>query len=107
MDNQRKWPVTLTVDVEPEGLKHIVEEGRLLEFVDAFSALADAHIKVQIVDKLAEAAVGQTDLSSGMHIAVGFWVDDPYGTPPKPWPRPHRWIRDITNIVQAGEAQLG
>jgi hypothetical protein len=37
---EKEWPVTLKVEIEPEGLKRVVEEGRLIEFVDAFSTLA-------------------------------------------------------------------
>ena len=86
---EKEWPVTLRVDVEPEGLKRVVEQGRLLEFVEAFSTLAAGHIKVQLVEHLAAAGTGAIQAGKGIDIAIGFDVDDPYGTPPKPWPWPH------------------
>lgn len=88
MSKERAWPVTLKVDIEPKGLKRVVEQGRLLEFVDAFSTLAAGHIKVQLVEQLAEAGVGLAQAGKPVDIAIGFDVDDPYGTPPKPWPWP-------------------
>lgn len=105
MSKERKWPVTLKVDIEPEGLKRVVKEGRLIEFVNAFSTLASEHIKIQLVEGLAKAGVGLAKIDGGVSIAVGFDIDDPYGTPPKPWPWPwpkamlgaalEREVRDI------------
>ena len=87
----KEWPITLKVDIEPEGLKQVVEEGRLIEFVDALSTLASEHIQVKLVDEMARASVGLTEVNKGVHMVVGFLPDDPYGTPPKPWPLP--WSR--------------
>jgi len=92
LGKERTWPVTLKVDIEPEGLKRVVEEGRLMEFVGAFSGLAAGHIKGEIVEQLAEAGVGLTKVGEGISIVIGFDVDDPYGTRPKPWPWPP-WSR--------------
>lgn len=89
MSKERVEPVTLKVEIDPEGLKRVVEQGRLLEFVDTFSNLAAGHIKVQLVEQLAEAAVGLAESGKGISFAIAFDVDDPYGTPPKPWPGPH------------------
>jgi len=86
MSKEKKWPITLKVDIEPEGLKRIVEEGRLMEFVHAFSTLASEHIKVEVVERLAQAGVGLAKPGEAISIAIGFDPDDPYGTPPKPWP---------------------
>ena len=83
MSKERAWPITLKVSVEPEGLKRIVEEGRLLEFADAFSTLAAEHIKVQLAETVLAGAAGE-----GLVFVVGFDPDDPYGTGPKPWPWP-------------------
>jgi hypothetical protein len=90
---ERNWPVTLKVDIEPEGLKRVVEQGRLLEFVDAFSTLAAGHIRVQLVEQLARAGVGLAEAGRGMDFAIGFDVDDPYRTGPKPWPGPWPGLR--------------
>ena len=91
MGKERVWPVTLKVDIEPNGLKRVVEEGRLMEFVSAFSTLAAEHIKGQIVEQLAEAGVGLKNAGEGISMVIGFDIDDPYGTGPKPWPWP--WPR--------------
>jgi len=96
---EKEWPVTLKVEIEPERLKRVVEEGRLIEFVDAFSTLASEHIKVKLVDEMARAGVGLAEPDKGLSIAVGFYIDDPYGTPPKPWPWP--WFR----LMNAGLKQ--
>ena len=97
MSMERSWPVTLKVDIDPDGLKRVVEQGRLLEFVDSFSTLAAGHIKVQVVEELARTGVGLTEAGAGIAIAIGFDVDDPYGTPPKPWPGP------LVSMYQARE----
>jgi hypothetical protein len=91
MGKEAEWPVTLNVHIEPEGLKRVVEEGRLTEFVGAFSSLAAVHIADRLVDQLARAGVGLTEVDRGVSIDIGFDVDDPYGTGPKPWPRPWPW----------------
>lgn len=91
METERKWPVTLKVDIEPEGLRRVVEEGRLMEFVNVFSTLAGEHIKVQLVEELAKAGAGLVKPGEGVSIAIGFDTDDPYGTGPKPWPWPRPW----------------
>lgn len=85
----RKWPVTLKVDIEPEALKRVVEEGRLMEFVEAFSTLAAGQIKGKIVDQLTKAGAGVARAGGGMAFAMGYDIDDPYITgPPGPWPWP-------------------
>ena len=89
MEKTKKWPVTLKVEIEPEGLKRAVKEGRLMEFVDAFSTLAGEHIRAKVVDELAKAGTGLTSVGEGIGFAVGFDIDDKYGTGPKPpWPWP-------------------
>lgn len=82
---EKEWPITLKVDIEPEGLKQVVEEGRLLEFVDALSTLASEHIQVKLVDEMARASVGLSEVNKGIHLVVGFLPEDPYGTGPWPW----------------------
>jgi hypothetical protein len=111
MSKERKWPVALKVDIEPEGLKRVVKEGRLMEFVNAFSTLASEHIKVQLVEQLAKAGVGLAKLGESVSIAIGFDVDDPYGTPPKPWPWPKAMLgavleHEVRNIVRKELAQM-
>ncbi len=88
MGKKRRWPVTLEVNIAPEGLKQVVEDGRLLEFVDVFSTLAGQHIRAQLIEELAKAGTGVTDPGGGISIDVGFLLDEPYGTGPFPWPWP-------------------
>jgi len=86
-----KYPVTLQLDVDKAGLKRVVEDGRLLEFADALSTLASRGIRQQLVEQIAEAAVGVREKGAGIKIVIGFDVDDPYGTGPKPGPFPWPW----------------
>jgi hypothetical protein len=45
------------------------------------------------VEKLAEAGVGLAEVGGEFSISIGFDIDDPYGTGPKPWPWPRRsWV---------------
>lgn len=80
MNKESKWPITLKVDIEPEALKRVVEEGRLSDFVNAFPALAAGHIKAQIVEQLAK--------GEGVRMEIGYLVDDDedFGTAPGPPP---------------------
>ncbi len=88
MSKKSEWPAKLRVDIEPEGLKRVVEEGRLMEFVHVFSTLASEHIKVKLVDEIAKASVGLTQVGKGISIEVGFFIDDKYGTGGPPIPKP-------------------
>lgn len=83
---KQRNPVRLQLTIEQGSLKKIVEEGRLMEFVDALSALASAQIKSQVIDQLARTGVERA--GGGLSISVGFDDDNPYGTIPKPWPWP-------------------
>lgn len=88
MSKESEWPAKLSVVIEPEGLKRVVKEGRLMEFVHAFSTLASEHIKVKLVDEIAKASVGLAEVGKGISFEVGFFINDKYGTKP---PRPPRW----------------
>jgi hypothetical protein len=98
VSKEESWPITLRVEIQPEGLKQIVEEGRLVEFVDAFSTLAAEHIQVQVVDQVLAGAA-----SEGLVFVVGFDPEDPYGTGPKPWP----WGRLIRFGVRQELERMG
>lgn len=95
MNKEGAWPATVKVDIEPEGLKRVVKDGRLIEFVDTLSTLAAEQIKTQIVEKVAAAGVGLSKQGEGVSIVVGFEIDDKYGTGPKPrpWPWPWPWFK--------------
>lgn len=103
MKQTTEYPVQLSVRIPPQSIKRIVEEKRLLEFAEAFSSLAAAQLKVQLVEELARAGTGLATAGQGVQIDLGFLADDPYGTPPKPWPWPEvlagKFLEDIRTIV--------
>ena len=73
----------LTYAVSPEGLKQIVESGRLLEFANTVAASAAAEIHAQIVDQVSRAAVGG-GLKGGISVdAVNVFEGGDFGTVPK------------------------
>ena len=84
MGKEGEWPVLVSVQIEPKGLGQLAEQGRLMEFVNAFSSLAAAQIKSQLVEHLVEAG---PDQAVDMH--MGFKLVRDYGTGPFPWPP--RW----------------
>jgi hypothetical protein len=83
MDNDKEWPVTLKVNIEADGLKRLAEKGRLMEFVSAFSEIAAAQMKAQLIEHLAEMGPDQA-----VNIQLGFALERDYGTGPLPWPPP-------------------
>jgi hypothetical protein len=102
MGKESELPVNLSVEIKAEDLKRVVEEGRLMEFVDAFSGLAGEAIRGYIMDHLAKAGVGLAEVGEGFSISVGFDVDDPFITGPfprppfphpQPSPIPYPWAR--------------
>jgi len=76
--------VTVRVEMEPDGLKRLKEEGKLVAFVDALPMMMAGSIKAAVVEKLAE---GQL---AGASVDFGYVIDDfPTGPwPPGPWPGP-------------------
>jgi hypothetical protein len=97
----RSHPIKLNLTIEPASLKKIVEQGRLMEFADALSTLAAAHIKYELVEHVTKAKVG------ALSISVGFDDDGEYGMwrPPKPFPPRGIWedaMREVAikEIVQ-------
>ena len=93
MPDTKRHPINLSLTIEPASIKKIVEQGRLMEFADALSTLAAAHIKAELVDKVAKAGSG------AFSVVVGFDDDDRYGTPPKPWPWPRGIWEDALREV--------
>ena len=86
----------LTLKIEPEALRAIIAEGRLLEFVDN---AARAQIAAQIVDQLAQASLEPAGAQGG--VAVDFallFEGGDYGTKPH-WPH--------FGVTQLGEAEAG
>ena len=87
----------LTLKIEPEALRAIIAEGRLLEFVDTAANAARAQIAAQIVDHLAQASLEPAGAQGG--VAVDFallFEGGDYGTKPH-WPH--------FGVTQLGEAE--
>ena len=109
MDPRTKLPVNLTVQIEPASLKKIVETGHLAEFLDAFSALAAAHIQSEIINHVATGSAG------GLNITRGFDDEPGYGNGPRHWPYPRGIFEDVlrerakasaANIVEKTETEM-
>jgi hypothetical protein len=98
----------LTFRVEPEALRSIISSGRLLEFADTVAAQAAAQISAQLVQHIAEGALGTKGLESGTGAEVSYILvtgdgEPGFGTSP----RPPRWIvSSIDNIQSVGLRQL-
>ncbi len=78
------------VEINQDGLKKLVEAGKLGEFMEGFSAAIGDELKAKITESLAKSAIGRTAVSG---ISVGCGVDADgdyrYGTgigPKGPWP---------------------
>jgi hypothetical protein len=97
-----RTPATLRVEIETESLKKVVEDGRLMEFVETASALAAQQIRYQVVERLAEAGVGIHQLEEAVIVRAGILMDDEFGTrPPIPFP-PRRW-GELVVVSPAGQ----
>jgi hypothetical protein len=107
MNDAKGWPVRLHLEMDPDGLKKVVEEGRLLEFVNTLAANAAGRIKIEVVDQLTKAGVGATKVGAGLNISFGFDIDDKYGTRPPhphphgpwPWPWPWPWAQVVAGSI--------
>jgi hypothetical protein len=88
----------LTLDVDPEALKQVIASGRLMEFAATMANEAAAQISAQLVDKVADMAIGG---SSGSGISASFVLEGgDFGTVP---PRPKFGVgplRRFDNILQ-------
>jgi hypothetical protein len=86
MRKERKSLVTLKVDIDPEELKRVVEEGRLSEFINTFPTLAAGHIKGQIVEQMVK--------GKEVSIKIDFVREgNEFGT--WPWPKPFPFIDTV------------
>ena len=72
----------LSYEVSDEGLKQIVESGRLLEFANTVAASAAAEIHAQIVDQVARAAVAGTAVGGVSVGSVNIFEGGDFGTVP-------------------------
>jgi hypothetical protein len=88
--------VTVSVNIHPDALKQVVEEGRLIKFVDAFPGLLAGHVKAQIVEQLAK---GQFSIAYD-----STYFTEEYGNDGDGWP----WL-DVgtpgSRLVQLGYQQ--
>ena len=68
MDHKERELGRLSYQISPEALKQIVATGKVLEFANTVAASAAAEIHAQIVDQIAQAAVGN---GGGAGVSVG------------------------------------
>ena len=94
---EKKLPVYITVRIEPAGLKQVVEQGRLMEFVSTVSSLTAEHIQAQVVNQIASAGVGIGSTSGGISFSVNFDTEPGYGTPPRHWGWPKTLLGEAIN----------
>lgn len=86
-----------TLDVDPQALKHIIADGRLMEFASALADHAAAQISAQLVEQVAGMAIGGT--RAGVTASFVLEAGD-FGTVP---PRPKFGVGPIPrfeNILQ-------
>ena len=71
-----------SMEIDDEALKQVIRNGQLREFAATAASLASAHISAQIVDRIADMAIG----SSAGGVGATFIFDDgDFGTvPPQP-----------------------
>ncbi len=72
----------LSYEVSDEGLRRIVETGRLLEFANTVAASAAAEIHAQIVDQVSKAAVAGKAVGGISVGAVNIFEGGDFGTVP-------------------------
>jgi len=78
-------PINMSIEIPAASMKKVVEQGKLMEFVDTLSARAAAHIRAQVVAAATKGAA--------VSFKVGFDDEDRYGNGPHPWP-PHHGVFD-------------
>lgn len=84
----------MQLDFDDNVLKEVIKAGQLREFAGTVAALAAAHISAQIVDKVADMAVG----GAGRGVGAAFIFDGgDFGTVP---PKPKWGIGPLTDILQ-------
>jgi hypothetical protein len=91
----------LSLTIEPEALKSVIADGRLLEFANALATEAAAQIASQIVDQVAAGAVAGG--SGGASASVAFFDGGDYYTIP---PRPKWGVFQIDRFSRAALQQL-
>jgi hypothetical protein len=99
---------SLTLKVDPEALRSIISSGRLLEFASTVADQAAAQISAQLVQRVAESALGSGFLESGVGAEVSYRVvtgdgEPGFGTVPR---HPHWVVSSVENVVQAGLRQM-
>jgi len=99
-ESRQREIAKLTLAVEPEALKAIIEQGRLLEFASVAAAEAAAQISSQIVDSVAAMAVGG---GTGGGASAAFIFDGgDFGTVP---PRPKFVVVELDRLGRAAVLQ--
>lgn len=95
-ENMRGEIARINLEIDPEQLKRIIASGRLLEFTTAAANHAAAHISSQVVEKVADLAVGGA-LGGGAS-AVFIFDGGDFGTSP---PRPKFGVGPIPRLNPA------
>ncbi len=87
----------LTLNLNPEALKKVIGEGRILELADTMAREAAAQISAQIVNHVAKAALTPGSLG-GVSAEVAYVVGDEGGFGTQP-PRPHWVVVDLGPVL--------
>jgi len=91
----------LTLRIDPEALRDIVAQGRLMELAATLANKAAAQISAQVVEHVAQLALKPEALNQGVNATVSFIQDegDPgFGTRP---PRPRFVVGANPGIVES------
>ncbi len=80
-EGAKAQPINMSIEIPAASLKKVIEQGKLVQFVDTLSARAAAHIRAQVV-------AAATKGGAAINFRVGFDDEDRYGTGPHPWPHP-------------------
>ena len=77
----KKPMVTINVEIDPDELKDLAENGKLAAFVDSLPVMLASSVKTKLVDRMA---------AGGLQVShsVAFLKDDFVIPWPGPWPGP-------------------
>jgi len=77
---ENKALVNINVEIDQTGLKRLIEEGKLVAFVDTLPAMIAGNVKAQVVEQLVASS------GSGAKVSITYDDDDfPSGPGPRPW----------------------
>lgn len=89
----------LSVKIEPEALRSIIADGRMLELADKIATEAAAQISAQLVEQVASEALKPEGLKTGVTAKVSFIFDGgDFGTVP---PRPKHGVIGLGEVSRS------